>query len=377
MTERKEFFVEEKKDNSISQAPKVINRSIFMAKQTAPFSIAIDKAINDDKQAILDFDEVTKTYMQNAIVIYDNKNKDKTEVVFKNFFDTMPEETFEEFRKVNKVITRDSGAYNTFAKKVKHVFEGKLWEQYSTRGNTMLEIRDKDLARLLGKPQSYISANMPMILDRLADIHIKSFRVKRKQKNEQREFDRVNIIESVSHRNGTSYLLFGQLYAHYLSQWGFTQYPLELLSTDDRKYKLAFDIGSYISEMRYYNRTKVKIRSIYERVTAIPRYEDVRDNMNRKYQERIYKPFEDNIEYLNSFATFNIEFENTDYFTLKDNIDFEKWLDTNMIITWKIDPNYNELEAGRNEARKKAQKKKRMSQKKKENKGQAGEQLSF
>lgn len=361
MTERKEFFVEEKKDNSISQAPKVINRSIFMAKQTAPFSIAIDKAINDDKQAILDFDEVTKTYMQNAIVVYDNKNKDKTEVVFKNFFDTMPEETFEEFRKVNKVITRDSGAYNTFAKKVKHVFEGKLWEQYSTRGNTMLEIRDKDLARLLGKPQSYISANMPMILDRLADIHIKSFRVKRKQKNEQREFDRVNIIESVSHRNGTSYLLFGQLYAHYLSQWGFTQYPLELLSTDDRKYKLAFDIGSYISEMRYYNRTKVKIRSIYERVTAIPRYEDVRDNMNRKYQERIYKPFEDNIEYLNSFATFNIEFENTDYFTSKDNIDFEKWLDTNMIITWKIDPNYNELEAGRDEARKKAQKKKRMS----------------
>ena len=377
MLERKEFLVEEEKDNSINQVTKVINRRIFMAKQTAPFSIAIDKAINDDKQAILDFDEVTKTYMQNAIVVYDNKNKDKTEVVFKNFFDTMPEETFEEFRKVNKVITRDSGAYNTFAKKVKHVFEGKLWEQYATRGNTMLEIKDKDLARLLGKPQSYISANIPMILDRLADIHIKSFRVKRKQKNEQREFDRVNIIESVSHRNGTSYLLFGQLYAHYLSQWGFTQYPLELLSTDDRKYKLAFDIGSYISEMRYYNRTKVKIRSIYERVTAILRYEDVRDNMNRKYQERIYKPFEDNIEYLNSFATFNIEFENTDYFTSKDNIDFEKWLDTNMIITWNIDPNYNELEAGRNEARKKAQKKKKQRQKKETNKEKNGEQLSF
>lgn len=377
MIERKEFLVEEEKDNSINQVTKVINRRIFMAKQTAPFSIAIDKAINDDKQAILDFDEVTKTYMQNAIVVYDNKNKDKTEVVFKHFFDTMPEETFEEFRKVNKVITRDSGAYNTFAKKVKHVFEGKLWEQYAMRGNTMLEIKDKDLARLLGKPQSYISAHIPMILDRLADIHIKSFRVKRKQKNEQREFDRVNIIESVSHRNGTSYLLFGQLYAHYLSQWGFTQYPLELLSTDDRKYKLAFDIGSYISEMRYYNRTKVKIRSIYERVTAILRYEDVRDNMNRKYQERIYKPFEDNIEYLNSFATFNIEFENTDYFTSKDNIDFEKWLDTNMIITWNIDPNYNELEAGRNEARKKAQKKKKQRQKKETNKEKNGEQLSF
>ena len=112
-------------------------------------------------------------------------------------------------------------------------------------------------------------------------------------------------------------------------------------------------------------------------MTAIPRYEDVRDNMNRKYQERIYKPFEDNIEYLNSFATFNIEFENTDYFTSKDNIDFEKWLDTNMIITWKIQPNYEELEAGRDEARKKAQKKKRKAQKKKENKGQTGEQLTF
>lgn len=381
MTERKEFLREEKKIDSISQVPKVVNRNIFMAKQTAPFSIAIDKAINDDKQAILDFDEVTKTYRQDAIVIYDNKNSDKTEVVFRNFFNTMPEETFEEFRKVNKIITRDSGAYNTFAKKVKHVFEGKLWEQYATRGNTILQIKDKELATLLGKPQSYISANIPMILDRLSDIHIKSFRVKRKGKNEQREFDKVNIIESVSHRNGTSYLLFGQLYAHYLSQWGFTQYPLELLSTDDRKYKLAFDIGSYISEMRFYNRTKVKIRSIYERVTAIPRYEDVRDNMNRKYQERIYKPFEDNIEYLNSFATFSINFENTDYYNSNDSIDFEKWLDTNMIITWKIDPNYEQLEAGREEARKKAQKKKRQKAKQQAkaevNKGQVGEQLKI
>lgn len=112
-------------------------------------------------------------------------------------------------------------------------------------------------------------------------------------------------------------------------------------------------------------------------MTAIPRYEDVRDKMNRKYQEKIYKPFEDNIEYLNSFKTFNIKYENTNYFTSKDNIDFEKWLDTNMIITWNIDPNYNELEAGRNEARKKAQKKKKQRQKKETNKEKNGEQLSF
>ena len=111
------------------------------------------------------------------------------------------------------------------------------------------------------------------------------------------------------------------------------------------------------------------------------RYEDVRDNMNRKYQERIYKPFEDNIEYLNSFATFSINFENTDYYNSNDSIDFEKWLDTNMIITWKIDPNYEQLEAGREEARKKAQKKKRQKAKQQAkaevNKGQVGEQLKI
>jgi len=52
-----------------------------------------------------------------------------------------------------------------------------------------------------------------------------------------------------------------------------------------------------------------------------------------------------------------------------------------MIITWKIDPNYEQLEAGREEARKKAQKKKRQKAKQQAkaevNKGQVGEQLKF
>lgn len=340
-------FLEEEKQ---SPKPLIINKKVFMAKQTAPFSIAIDKAINDNKQGYLEYDEKGQ-YTQSALVVYDRKGKDKTEILFKRFFEDMDDKTFQEFQKASKIITRDSGAYNIFAKKIKHIFEGALFEQYANNGNLPIAIKDKELANMLGKPQSYISANMPNILDSLSNIQIKSYKIKKRSKLES--FEKVNIIEAVKHEKGVSYLLFSQLYSYYLSQWGFTQYPKELLKTNDKEYQLAFDIGSYICEMMYQNRTKIKIKSIYERVTSIPRYEDVRDKQNRKYQEKIYKPFEDNIEYLNTFDTFHIDFENTDYINNKDKIDFDKWLDTNLIVTWNIKPNYTNLEKGREKQQKK------------------------
>lgn len=366
---------EERKEKDLLPVA-VIDSKIFMAKQTAPFSIAIDKAINDNKQGYIEYDEKGQ-YMQSALVVYDRKGKDKTEILFKRFFESMDDETFKEFQKASKVITRDSGAYNIFAKKIKHIFEGALFDQYENVGNSILAIKDKDIAEMLGKPQSYISANISNILDSLSDIQIKSFTIKGKSKLDS--FEKVNIIEAVKHEKGTSYLLFGQMYAYYLAQWGFTQYPKELLKTNDKKYQLAFDIGSYICEMKYQGRTRIKIKSIYERVTSIPRYEDVRDNMNRKYQERIYKPFDENIEYLNSFATFNINYENTDYFNDKDQIDFYKWLNTTMVVKWNIEPNYKGLEEGRSTAKKKAEKKKKQHPKNKlgKNKELKGEQLSF
>lgn len=364
------FLQEEKEEKSIIQIPKVIKQDLFMAKRTAPFSIAIDKAFNDNKQLILEMDD-KQNYTQSALVVYNEKGKHATEIMFKHFFETMPQEQFDEFKKANKLI-RDSGAYNTFAKKVKHIFEAKLFEQYDSRGNGWLAIKDSIIADIMKKPQSYISANMDTILDLLSDIQIKSFRLKGKSKLDS--FEKVNIIEAVKHNNGTSYLLFGSLYSYYVTQWGFTQYPIELLGTDDRKYKLAFDIGSYIAELKFHNRTRVKVKSIYERVTAIPRYEDVRDNMHRKYQEKIFKPFEDNIEYLNTFATFSIDYENTDYIKANGQYDFDKWLDTTMIINWKCEPNYAGLEAGREKAKKKAKKQKAKREKPTVNNN---EQLSF
>lgn len=350
-----EQFIEKKiaEQKEQNKQPQIINKKVFMAKQTAPFSIAIDKAINDNKQGFLEYDEKGQ-YTQSALVVYDRKGKDKTEILFKRFFEDMDDKTFQEFQKASKIITRDSGAYNIFAKKIKHIFEGALFEQYANNGNVPIAIKDKELANMLGKPQSYISANMPNILDSLSNIQIKSYKIKKRSKLES--FEKVNIIEAVKHEKGVSYLLFSQLYSYYLSQWGFTQYPKELLKTNDKKYQLAFDIGSYICEMMYQNRTKIKIKSIYERVTSIPRYEDVRDKQNRKYQEKIYKPFEDNIEYLNTFDTFHIDFENTDYINNKDKIDFDKWLDTNLIVTWNIKPNYTNLEKGRKKQQKKIEK---------------------
>lgn len=357
------FLQEEKQEKSIIQAPKVINQNLFMAKRTAPFSKAIDMAINDSKQLVIDMDE-NQNYTQNALVVYNERGKHSTEIMFKNFFNEMPVEQFEEFKKANKLI-RDSGQYNTFAKKVKHLFEAKLFDQFGSTGSNAVSIKDSEIAEILNKNRGYISANMDTVLDLLADIQIKSFKYKGNSKSKLDSFEKVNIIEAVRHANGVSTIIFGQLYTYYVSQWGFTQYPIELLKTDDKKYSLAFDIGSYFAEMKRENRHRIKIKSVYERVTAIPRYEDVRDKMNRKYAEKIYKPFEDTIEYLNNFTTFGVDYESTDYIKANGSYDFDKWLNTILKVSWKAEPNYTRLEAGREEARKEANKIKNKMKKKK------------
>ncbi len=361
---RNVFYQEEEKRQSISKK-NVINTEIFDVKRTAPFSIAVDKAMNDNKQLVLDMDEESNKFIQSALVKYDTK-KNITFIWFKNFFKDMSKEEFEEI-KMSSILPRDSGPYNIFARKVKHIFEAKLFEVYDNYGNIPLQIKDSELAELMNKPQSYISANITNILNSLLNIQI-TFREKYQPKNKNQDnFTKVHLVEAIKHEKGVSYLLFGQVYANYLAKWGFTQYPKALLKTNDKQYQLAFDIGSYICEMRYQNRNVVKIKSIYNRVTSIRRYEDVRDNGNRAYQKLIYKPFDENIQYLNSLSLFNIEYENSDFLNSKNETDFEKWLDTNMIITWYADsePNYERLEEGREENRKKAEKEKKKRSKKK------------
>ena len=47
-------------------------------------------------------------------------------------------------------------------------------------------------------------------------------------------------------------------------------------------------------------------------------------------------------------------FENANFvINNKDKIDFDKWLDTNLMVTWNIKPNYTNLEKGRKKQQKK------------------------
>lgn len=356
ITDKKENFLqEEKKQTNIIQAPKVINDNIFSAKMTAPFSIAIDKAMDDSKQLTIDMDE-NKNFIQNALVVYEKAGQYTTEILFQGFFNTLSTEEFDSLRSQGAMV-RDSGEFSILLRKIRHIFEARLFEQYENNGNVFIMIKDKELAKMLNKPQSFISAKMPEILKSLLNIQIQKFQLARKSRN-QESFAKVNIVEAVKREKGASYILFGQLYAYYVAQWGYTQFPLELLQTDDKNYRLAFDIGTYIAEMKYYNRNEFTMKSLYERVTAIPRYEDVKTKMHSKYFEKIYSPVERALDYLNNFIkTFSISYS-TDYIKDNGSYDFDKWLDTMIHIEWNIQPNYAGLEAGREKGRKEAKKKK-------------------
>lgn len=342
-----EYLEEEKNE-------KIIDYELFSAKNTAPFSIAIDKAMHDNKQGFLDFYQ--EEYHKSGLVVYDN-SKHKIEIVFTDHFAELQEEF-----KNGELLGRSQGLYNTFAEKLKDIMEEKHFELFGKQdiaSPVIIKIKDTELADMLGKSQSTISRYIDSALKGLSNIRLSY--IQKGKGGKKNSFFSIPMFSGIGHEkgSGTTIFSFNPLYMNAFKYWGFTQYPKELKRTNDKNYPFAYEIGKYVSELlRTQDKPFVEItfRSIFSRVTKIPSYEEVSKTKKRNYQEKIYEPLFNSLEHLRELKVFDYTFNDKEYLTQRGYIDYERLSDTKITFTPYNVPNYARLNASREEAKKEANK---------------------
>lgn len=110
---------------------------------------------------------------------------------------------------------------------------------------------------------------------------------------------------------------------------------------------MTYDIALYLYGLVRQNKQntfKIKMETLYNTIRQIPRYEDIK---NWKYQEKLYQPIEKSFDLLQDMKIMSINFENTEYINKNKSYDFNKWLETNLIIKVLKEPSYKELRENR------------------------------
>ena len=103
-------------------------------------------------------------------------------------------------------------------------------------------------------------------------------------------------------------------------------FPLEILQFNE-KYEPNFYLiyKKLLSSIRNENETIIRVKDLYKYCVTLPRIEHIKSK-NRAYSDRIRAPLEKS---LNAIDEFEWEYEN------KNEMTFNEWLETNIIITRK------------------------------------------
>lgn len=154
----------------------------------------------------------------------------------------------------------------------------------------------------------------------------------------------VNLIQDARHENGETSITFNDRFSNYIGLCSPLQIPNEIYTI---KQPLTYDIALYLYgqvRQKENNTFKINVGTLYDTIRQIPRYENVR---NRNYQREIYQPIEKSFELLEEMKLISINYENTNFIGKNKSYDFNKWLDTNLIIKVLKAPNYKELRESR------------------------------
>lgn len=154
----------------------------------------------------------------------------------------------------------------------------------------------------------------------------------------------VNLIQDASHENGETRITPNDKFANYIGLCSPLQIPQEIYSIKD---SLTYDIALYLYGLVRQNKQntfKIKMETLYNTIRQIPRYEDIK---NWKYQEKLYQPIEKSFDLLQDMQIMSINFENTEYINKNRSYDFNKWLDTNLVVKVLKEPDYQGLRDSR------------------------------
>lgn len=368
----------------------------------------IQYSIGDDLQAFMDTDEKGNTTFKNGIVKYNyNKNnkaikgKSTAEIVIIDAFNNSeaqeisekvkdaqelekdidrelaniykPISQIKEIEEANQTIKPTS--FKILLKKVELFFVEQLYNNRNINANPTIEIKDTELASLFNMDRGNLNREMNKILIALSQIQIRSFKWAKpmySKRNGTREeipnLALVNLIQDAVHVNGVTQITFNDKFTQYISLCNVLQTPKELYQVKDA---LTFDLILYLYGQvreKQTNKFKIKMQTIYDTIKQIPRYENVK---GRNYSREIYQPIRDAMDYLGKgkedekthkfikgLNIANIEYENTNYINAKGQYDFNKWLNTNIVIEITKEPNLQTLRDARKKYKRLAEKNK-------------------
>lgn len=358
----------------------------------------IQYSIGDDIQAFMDTDEQGNVTFKNGIVKYNYKNgkalksRPTAEIVILDAFNNneaqeiservadakeLENDIEKELASIYKPIsqikeieeqdkTTKPTSFRILLKKVELFFVEQLYNNRNISVNPTIEIRDTELARIFNMDRANLNREMNKILIALSQIQIRSFKWSKPMyskrngtKEEIPNLALVNLIQDAVHRNGITQITFNDKFTRYISLCNVLQAPKELYQVKDA---LTFDLILYLYGQvreKKTNKFKIKMQTIYDTIKQIPRYENVK---GRNYAREIYQPIEKAFETLGkgkgNFNIANINYENTDFIKANNTYDFNKWLNTNLVIEIIKEPSLQTLRDARQKYKRLAEKNK-------------------
>lgn len=334
--EIKKYTTIDKKYNNIEtlEASNRINRQNNNLISCAQFKRDTDNSLYSNLQAFWDenFDRCkypTQNQIQSGKVIIED-DKHISEIIFEGGFETIGNYTF-----------------TAQTEKIKDILEERLITQYQQNQNPTLYINLKDLAKELYVTAFNLRKKIIYVMEGLQTIRV-SYKTKGKLKKNNffTDFASLRIISSSEYHADTDILEvnFDNKYAYIISIHNFFQLPKKYKKINDNTYPYAYPLAKYINELYRNNRNKITFKTLYNKIKKIPRIEDVRKHQN-SITQKIYEPLQKHFNILNSIGDFIIQFENEDFLLINSNknINFEKMLETNIIINWLNPPDYGKI----------------------------------
>ena len=388
-----EKIAEELKISEQEELKKIAQKEGLTYQPYSELNNYIQYAIGDNVQAIIDIDEKGNASFKNGIVRYNYgknnkplKNRPTAEIVIIDAFsDTEAEETQERIKDAEaigndiekelasiykpisqiKEIEEKPTSFKILLKKVELFFVEQLYNSRNISINPTIEIRDTDLAKVFHMDRANLNREMNKILIALSQIQIRSFKWAKPMyskrngtKEEIPNLALVNLIQDAVHINGITQITFNDKFTRYISLCNVLQTPKELYQVKDA---LTFDLILYLYGQvreKQTSKFKIKMQTIYDTIKQIPRYENVK---GRNYSREIYQPIEKAFEMLGkeNFNIATIDYENTDFIKANNTYDFNKWLNTNLVIKIIKEPNLQTLRDARQKYKKLAEKNKK------------------
>lgn len=265
-------------------------------------------------------------------------------------------------------------SFKILLKKVAMLSIEILYNNYNASNDNTIILKDTDIAKFFKMDRGNINREMSKVLVALSQIQIRSFRWGKKMyskrngtKEEIPDLAVVNLVQDAFHTSGISYITFNEKYSKFISLCSVVQTPYQIYQVKDA---LTFDLILYLYGQvreKKSNKFKIKVQTIYDTIKQIPRYEDVK---GRNYAREIYQPLREAMDYLGKdfedkkgnlkkgLNIINIDYENTDYIKSNGKYDFNKWLQTNLVVEFIQEPNLKTLRDSREKHKKLAEKNK-------------------